>query len=109
MHLPLQTNNHFILSSTNNRLRRISLSNGVTIIGGIVPVEGIEISIEDEKEEVVDPVIQNQQDVVDFYYKIKEFMMQHTEYHCIVPSKRKYSQISYGNDTDDESCDANTD
>jgi hypothetical protein len=48
-------------------------------------------------------VSQHQQEVVDFYYKIKEFFMNHSELCGYVPTKRTtWVDVSADNDTDDD-------
>jgi hypothetical protein len=88
-------------------------------IGGIVGIGGMEQNKNEENDIEenaniyslggypwridVKAVSQHQQEVVDFYYKIKEFFMNHSELCGYVPTKRTtWVDVSADNDTDDD-------
>jgi hypothetical protein len=80
-------------------------------IGGIVGVVGIEtekinnkrenFQEMDEMEMEKKEISRNQREVVDFYYKIKEYLLQNSELCSQVPSKRKEKRISWMDEEDE--------
>ena len=64
----------------------------------------------DDRNDEIEAISRNQQEVVDFYYKIKEYFLEHTELCSRVPAKRTtWSDVDTdAGEDDDNEPDANT-